>query len=487
MSLHQLVARFPALRVLVLGDVMLDRFIYGQVSRISPEGPIPVLAVARESAMAGGAANAACNVCSLGGRAILIGLVGDDEAGRELVRLLADEAGLHSDIVVSAARRTTVKMRLLAGRQHLLRADVDDGRTADADHAVLLGRVLHHLPGCDAIVLSDYAKGVLSPALLREVIVAARAAGKIVLADPKSPDMGRYDGVTVITPNAGEAAATAGLGVVDDDSAERAAERIFAAAPRVDGVLITRGPDGMTFGRRGNGFGHIRAAAREVNDVSGAGDTVTATLALALAAGADLAFAARAANIAAGVAVAKVGTAKVRPDEIVAADQTIRVSDSEAKIMSLPPLLERIARWRAHGERIGFTNGCFDLVHPGHVALIAAARAQCDRLIVGVNTDASVKRLKGPARPVQNEIARAIVLASLGNVDAVTLFDTDTPIDLILAVRPDVLIKGADYRLDQVVGAEFVQSYGGRVALVPLIAGQSTTQTIARLVHGSGD
>jgi len=482
-TVQQLVGIFPSLRVLILGDVMLDRFVYGQASRLSPEGPIPVLTIERETVMAGGAANVACNVASLGGVAVLIGLIGDDEPGREFAAVLCKERGVETDLVVSTSRHTTTKMRLLAGRQHLLRADIDDCRLSETDVAALLARFSKHLPECDVVVLSDYAKGVLSPKMLREAIGIARAAKKTILADPKFPDMRIYDGVTIVTPNAGEARATTGIAVKSDVAAEEAARSILNSAPALDGVLITRSADGMSFMMRNGEVGHIPTAAREVNDVSGAGDTVMATLALSLAAGASIAMAARAANLAAGVAVSKVGTAKVLPEELYSADQGTRVHSTEAKIFPFRQLLEQVEVWRARGEKIGFTNGCFDLVHPGHVSLLACARAQCDRLVVGLNSDASVKRLKGSARPVQDEVARAIVLASLANVDAVTLFDTDTPLELIRALRPEVLIKGADYRVDQIVGAEDVQAYGGRVHLVPLVSGQSTTQTIEKLVR----
>ncbi len=402
-------------------------------------------------------------------------------AGRDLRALVASEPRIEPDFVVSEVRRTTQKTRYVAARHHLLRADLDDRRIAASEKTALLDRFARHVAACDIVVLSDYAKGVLSKDVLEIAIAAARAAGKVIIADPKVPDALFYSGVPYITPNAGEASAIVGFAVRDDESAEIAAGRILASDAQLKGVLITRGADGMTYALRGEPVGHLRATGREVNDVSGAGDTVVAALALSMAAGADLPQAAQTANLAAGVAVAKMGTSRVQSDELVAAGQAARVQTSEMKIFSLPRLMEQVDLWRAASENVGFTNGCFDLLHPGHISLLASARAECNRLIVGLNSDASVKRLKGSSRPVQDEIARAIVLASLESVDAVVLFGEDTPLELIQAVRPDVLVKGADYSAEQVVGGSFVRAYGGRVVLAPVVPDQSTTRTIARL------
>lgn len=475
-------ARFPATRVLVMGDVMLDRYVYGRVERMSPEAPIPVLAVARETAMAGGAANVARNIAALGGRAILLGIAGDDADGRELSALLAAEPGLDARLLNATDRPTITKTRFVAERQQLLRADHERVLPLPADLATaLLERFCLALADADAVILSDYGKGVLRDAVLAPAIAAARAAGKPVVADPKSRDLIRYDGVTILTPNRGEAVAATGLAIDDDAGAARAAQKILDGTPHLHAALITRGAAGMTLLARASTVLHLPAAAREVFDVSGAGDTVAATLALMLGTGAAAADAARVANLAAGIAVGKIGTAVVRPDELALALAPHAQPPTADKVMALPALLDRLARWRAAGDRVGFTNGCFDLLHPGHVALLAAARAACDRLVVGLNTDASVRRLKGAVRPVQTEQARATVMAALAAVDAVILFAEDTPLELIQALVPDVLIKGADYRIDQVVGADIVTAAGGEVRLVDLVPGQSTTNTIARM------
>jgi D-beta-D-heptose 7-phosphate kinase/D-beta-D-heptose 1-phosphate adenosyltransferase len=479
-------AGFGQARVLILGDVMLDRFVYGRVERMSPEAPIPVLSIQRETAMPGGAGNVARNVASLGGTAVLVGLAGDDRAGADLRRLLGEVPGVTAALVPAAGRPTSEKVRYVADRQQLLRADHEDAAPAEGDAATaLLQAFRQHLAGADAVVLSDYAKGVLSDAVLGEAIALARAAGKPVIADPKHRDLSRYDGVTLVTPNRGEAALATGLRAEDDAGTAGAAAAILAAAPAIAAVLVTRGARGMTLAARDAAPVHIRTAAREVFDVSGAGDTVVATLALALAAGSALELAARLANAAASIAVGKTGTATVRQDELAATLQEERVHSTERKVVTLEQAADIVARWRARGERIGFTNGCFDLIHPGHVSLLGQARAACDRLVVGLNTDASIRRLKGPDRPVQDEVARAIVMASLAVVDLVVLFAEDTPLELIRTLRPDVLVKGADYTIDKVVGADLVQSWGGEVLLADLKPGQSTTRTIARIGRGA--
>ena len=471
---------FGRARVLVLGDVMLDQYVYGTVERMSPEAPIPILTIQSERSMAGGAGNVARNIAALGARAVLIGLIGADEAGQALRAQLAAEPGLDARLIEDRERPTTRKTRFVAGRQQLLRADAEvTAPAAPAAVAALLAAVEQALPMVDIVVLSDYAKGVLGDAVLTAVINLARSAGKPVLADPKSRDFSRYRGVTLLTPNRVEAAAATHIACRDDAETVEAACRIVADAG-VANVLITRGEQGMTLVAGAAPPLHLAAQAREVFDVSGAGDTVMAVLAVACASGASLVEAAELANAAAGIAVGKAGTAVVHPADLAGTLHAQAVLSADAKVVDRDTALQRVARWRADGERVGFTNGCFDLIHPGHLALLDQARAACDRLIVGLNSDASVARLKGPTRPIQDETARGIVLASLRPVDLVVPFETDTPIDLITALRPDVLVKGADYTLDQVVGADIVQSYGGQVLLAQLVPGQSTTGTIAR-------
>ena len=477
---YALVERLSKARVLVLGDVMLDRYVYGAVDRMSPEAPVPVLRQESQRAMVGGAGNVARNVAAFGGKVVLIGLIGDDDAGRELSAMLADEPGIASRLVTDPDRTTTVKTRFVAGRQQLLRVDGETAKPAVGIAAAALQKALDEALGSvDIVLLSDYAKGVLGDETLARAIARIHGAGKRLVVDPKSRDFRRYAGADLLTPNRGELAAATGVTGEDDDSVASAARQAMQAA-RVGAVLATRGERGMTLVAGDAQPLHLPAEAREVFDVSGAGDTVIAVLAAALAVGADLPQAARLANTAAGIATGKLGTAVVHAADLLGALQARDVLASEAKVVALETALERIQRWRATGEKIAFTNGCFDLIHPGHVSLLSQARASADRLIVGLNSDASIKRLKGKDRPVQNETARGIVLASMGAVDLVLLFEEDTPIELIRAIRPDVLVKGADYRVDQVVGADVVQAAGGRVMLAELLPGHSTTGTIAR-------
>ena len=483
-ALSRLIERLPQARVLCLGDVMLDRFVYGAVERISAEAPIPVMRVGREEAMAGGAGNVAANVAALGAGAILVGVVGADAAGRRLAGLCREQA-IDARLVEADDRPTTVKTRYIAGSQQLLRADEE--RTAalsDAAAAAVLAAFEAALTGCDWVVLSDYAKGVLADGVLREAIAAARAAGKPIVADPKRTDLAAYAGVSVLKPNRAELAAATGLPCRIDSEVEAAALRAIELSG-AEAVLATRSEQGLSFVARGAPAVHVRAVrAREVFDVSGAGDSVIAAFAAALAVGASPADAAELANLAGEIVVAKVGTAVVRRDDLAASLLEEEVRSSEAKVASREAALEAARAWRARGLRVGFTNGCFDLLHPGHISLLAQARAACDRLIVGLNSDSSVARLKGPDRPVQHEAGRAVVLASLGSVDLVTVFAEDTPLELIRALRPDLLVKGADYAEAGVVGAAEVRSWGGRVLLAELAEGHSTTRTIRRMKGG---
>jgi D-beta-D-heptose 7-phosphate kinase/D-beta-D-heptose 1-phosphate adenosyltransferase len=473
--------RLARVRVLVVGDVMLDRFVHGTVDRISPEGPIGILRVRRQHSMLGGAGNVARNLAALGVRASLVGVAGRDEAGGELRRLLAGEAGIGGGLVTEPGRITTIKTRYIGGAQQLLRADWEsEAKLAPATRHKLLARALRALQRCQVLVLSDYGKGVLGGDIAARLIRAARRAGKTVLVDPKGGDHGRYEGASLVTPNQRELAEASFLPVDSDAAVEKAARRLIARH-RIGAVLATRSSRGMTLVSARDKPVHIRAEAREVFDVAGAGDTVIAAVAAAVGAGAPLAMAALLGNEAAGLVVGKVGTATVSLDELRMALSRRRARQGEAKLVSLEQAMTLAARWRRGGLRIGFTNGCFDLLHPGHVGLLRQARAACDRLIVGLNSDRSVRRLKGAGRPVQRQQDRAALLGSLSDVDAVVIFAQDTPLALIEALRPDLLVKGADYREAEVVGARLVRGYGGRVMLARLSPGHSTTGTIGRL------
>ena len=471
-------------RVLVLGDVMLDRYLSGRVERISPEAPVPVLRIDAESSMLGGAGNVLRNLTALGAKADLVALVGDDSAGDEVARLLV-EAGGGDFLMRLAGRPTSIKERYLASGQQLLRSDRDPLETIPPDTAEALAASAEALlPEASALVLSDYGKGLLSEAVIGQVLVKAKALGLPVVVDPKGQDFSRYAGASLITPNRRELEEAVGLPTASDAEVEAACQRLLEETA-IGAVLATRGADGMTLAQAAAGadpaFHHLPTMAREVFDVSGAGDSVVATMAAALAAGLPALEAAGLANAAAGLVVAKVGTAVVRSSEVLQAFHAMELSAAEDKVADGDALLEKVARWRRRGLRVGFTNGCFDLLHPGHVALLRQARDACDRLVVGLNSDASVERLKGTGRPIQGEAARAAVLASMASVDSVVVFGEDTPLQLIGALKPDVLIKGADYRIDQVVGADLVQDYGGQVLLIPIEEGHSTTATIGKM------
>ena len=460
---------------------MLDQYVAGEVSRISPEAPIPVLRVTGSRTALGGAANVAHNVAALGARAILVGVIGADEAGGEIERLVR-QAGDNIDARLPAVsgRRTTVKTRFIRGSHQLLRVDDETAHPLDANTAVELARrFAKALTDCDIVVLSDYAKGVLCDLVLRRVINLGCEARRVVIADPKRTSFEAYRNVTILTPNAQEASLATGVDASNDSGAEKAA-RLALEAVSCEAVLVTRSENGLTLVRRDMPALHLPAWVQQVSDVSGAGDTFVATLATALASQPDLLAAARLANIAAGISVTRPGAAVVSSRDLENELRRRTLIATDEKVMTREAALRQIAEWRRQGLNIGFTNGCFDLIHPGHIHLLAQARAACDRLVVGLNTDASVRRLKGPERPIQGESARATVLSSLASVDLVVLFAEDTPLALIEAIRPDVLVKGADYRPDQVVGADMVRQYGGTVLLVDLIAGEGTTTTIER-------
>ena len=480
-ALHALVDALAQARVLTVGDIMIDRYVHGDVERISPEAPIPVLSIRERTAMLGGAGNVARNLVALGARGRFVATVGDDGAAGEVRDLLDKLDGIEANLIVAPGRQTSIKTRYLSGNQQLMRADWE---TADplppATDALILNAATGAMAECAVMVLSDYGKGVLSGGAAAVLIDAARSSGKTVIVDPKGADFGRYRGAHVLTPNRRELGEATGMGVADDDDIVAAA-RTLIADYGIDTVLVTRSRNGMTIVSGEGGVTHLGAEAREVFDVSGAGDTVVSALAAALAAGAHLERAAELANVAAGIVVGKVGTAAAYASDVTAALRHRDLSTAEAKVMAMEPAMDRVELWRRQGLKVSFTNGCFDLLHPGHVSLLKQAGEAGDRLVVGLNSDASARGLKGPERPVQTEAARATVLASLASVDMVVIFSEDTPRGLIESLRPDILVKGADWAMDEVVGAEFVQGYGGRVLLVELEEGHSTTATISRM------
>ncbi|WP_374346633.1 D-glycero-beta-D-manno-heptose 1-phosphate adenylyltransferase [Phenylobacterium sp.] len=476
-NLQTLLARLSGARVLCVGDVMVDRFVYGDVTRVSPEAPIPVLARSREIVMLGAAGNVARNVAALGGEVSLIGLVGGDAEGHEAMRLVGADTGVEGFLLTDPSRPTTLKTRFVSGGQQLLRVDLEESRPAEGEVEQRLIRTIRDVAtGCGVILLSDYGKGVVTDA----VIAAVREAGIPVIVDSKARSFRRYGAVDMIKPNAAELAYATGLPTSTNAEIEIALEHALSLC-EAKAILVTRAAKGISLGVRGEPVRHFPGVPREVFDASGAGDTTIAALGLALASGARIEDAIGFAMLASGVAVTKAGTAVVTPEELTEASITAHLAPAEAKIATPQRLADEVARWRAKGLRVGFTNGCFDILHRGHVAYLNQARTWCDRLIVGLNSDRSVKALKGEGRPVNDLESRALVLAGLACVDLVAPFDEDTPLKLIEAARPDVLIKGADYTEDEVVGAREVRGWGGEVKLAQLVDGYSTTAAIARM------
>ncbi len=481
-ALQSLLAALPGKRVACVGDLMVDRFVYGTVSRVSPEAPIPVLARSRELKMLGGAGNVARNIAALGGSVALVGLIGGDAEGHEALRLVGEEEpAIEGYLVTDADRPTTLKTRFVSSGQQLLRVDLEESRAVTGEVEQRLIRTLKDAArGAGVVLISDYGKGVVTDAVIAAAHDVAAETGAKVIVDSKARSFARYGDIDLVKPNASE------LGYATDMPTETDAELEAAIARALDlwsakGVLVTRAAKGVSLGLRGQPVRHFRTVPREVFDASGAGDTALAALGLAIAAGAEIETAIAFAQLASGVAVGKAGTATVGPDELMDAVLSAHTAQVEGKVATPRRMAEEVARWRDQGLKVGFTNGCFDILHKGHVAYLAQARTWCDRLIVGVNSDASVRALKGEGRPVNDLESRALVLAGLRSVDLVAPFDEATPLQLIEVARPDVLIKGADYAEDQVVGGDLVKSWGGEVKLAEIVDGYSTSAAIARM------
>ncbi len=476
--------KISALNILCVGDIMLDRYIYGTVDRISPEAPIPVFTAKREERMLGGAGNVVRNLLSLGAHVSFASVIGDDITGTQLTGLVGAEKRLIPTLLTERGRVSTKKTRYVAASQQILRSD---NETRDVVREETINKItellLPELPDYHAIILSDYGKGLLTPALCRAVIDAARAHDIPVFVDPKQRDVSLYAGATVMSPNLKELALAAGVDAFENDDAIVSAAQALAVKHQFRYVLVTRGEQGMSLVDAAGLLVHLPAAAQQVFDVSGAGDTVIATLAATFAAGATMTNAATLANIAGGIVVGRLGTAVVHRTDMTAALYVHRARALQEKVLPVETACDIIANWRRDGLTVGFTNGCFDIMHAGHITLLTDAKSRCDKLIVALNTDASVRALKGPSRPVNAEMDRAQVVAALGVVDAVVLFDEDTPLELLKQLKPDVLMKGADYTKQQVVGWELVESYGGRVELLPLKDGYSTTNIIRKVAQ----
>jgi D-beta-D-heptose 7-phosphate kinase/D-beta-D-heptose 1-phosphate adenosyltransferase len=474
--LLSVIERFAGLNIWVVGDIMLDEYVLGAVDRISPEAPVPVVRVRDTELRLGGAANVARQVAALGGKVKLAGVIGADGAGDNLLRLCA-ECGIDTSAILRLAERcTTRKLRVLGHNQQLLRLDWEDARPCTALATDALVAKLAATGIADAIILSDYAKGVLT--LETIAAVTARRGAAPVVVDPKTRDFTRYRGATTVTPNLKELELATGLSLdPTNKTAIATAARPLIAAAGLSSMVVTLSEHGMLIVPADAVETAVSASRREVFDVTGAGDTAIAVLTLALAAKAPLVIAAQIANAAAGVSVGQVGAVAVDADSI----RNELTAAPDAKVLAREELATRAASWRLAGKRIVFTNGCYDLLHAGHLSLLHSAARLGDVLVLAINSDASVKRLKGPERPLVTETERAALLAALACVDAVTIFDEDTPLEALKSVKPHVLVKGADYRVEQVVGKEFVESYGGKVALVPLLPAKSTSALVERI------
>lgn len=479
--------RFRSVHVLVIGDVMLDAYYWGNVKRISPEAPVPVFHTRTRSEVLGGAGNVINNLTSLECKATALGICGNDEAGNRLKNLL-DRKGIQDQVLRDSSRPTITKTRVLSSGQQLLR--IDDEEVFPLDQAVakdLLGSVHELILKCNAVILSDYGKGTLSSLKLVQTIIELSKSQKLpVIIDPKGADWSRYEGATCITPNTNELELVYGASIKDEEQLVGAMQDIKSRY-RLNCLLTTRGPLGMCFLPANNKPAFIPSLAREVYDVSGAGDTVIATFSLGVASGMSFVDAARLANVAAGIVVGKLGTQPVALSELessLARTQGNSSGHFSRKVSSLSAARLQIKAWRANGETIVFTNGCFDLLHPGHIHLLNTAKNLGNRLVVGLNSDASVQRLKGDNRPILSEHDRASMLGALDSVDLAIVFDEDTPEKLIGALKPDILIKGKDYMIGEVVGKEIVESYGGHVTLIDLLDGYSTTNIAGKVGKG---
>jgi len=497
-SLAALLQSIAAKKLLVLGDFMVDRTIYGEASRISPEAPTPVILAQEQCHQLGGAGNVVRNLISLGGKVFCVAVVGEDEAGDVLERELRAVCSSQSfQILREPGRKTTRKTRVVAvdaghssgravlrGHQQVIRIDEETRSPISAHTATRIMKFAAELIGeADGVVISDYAKGAVPPSLIEQIIGLARFSGKPAFVDPKAKDFSRYAGASVLTPNAAEAEAALGLSLAMEPLREGWDGIVREQLERLnlDAMLITRGRQGVSLVDR-QGFHHFPTSARELFDVTGAGDTLIAAFSLAVAAGASYAQAAQFGNLAAGVAVGKPGAAVVFPFELQR-ELGIRHYSAEVKILGREELAAVAEALRRESKKVVFTNGCFDLLHVGHLYLLQQARQFGDALVVGLNSDASVRRLKGDGRPMISADDRAFALAALECVDFVVIFDESDPLELIRSIRPDVLVKGGDYVESEIVGSEFLKSYGGVTRIVPLREGVSTSRLVEKLAR----
>jgi D-beta-D-heptose 7-phosphate kinase/D-beta-D-heptose 1-phosphate adenosyltransferase len=473
-------------KILVVGDLILDRTFTGTVGRISPEAPIPVLKVDSQIDGLGGACNVANNLARLGARVAVAGVTGVDPDGGRLRKML-EEKGIDIDSLVEADRVSTRKVRVVSSRQQMLRMDFEttEPLSKTDEETVLSGIARQLAQSVDTVVLSDYGKGVCTPGLCRSVIGLCREREIPVIVDPKGADWDRYAGCTLVTPNLKELAEAARETVPNEDAEIVTAARETMKRFNLGKILVTRSERGMTLVTPAGAF-HEPARAREVFDVSGAGDTVVAVMAAFIAAGASFEEAARIANRAAGFVVGKAGTYAIGRSELLWELKSESGSPSAVKVQGLEEAVRTVGRWKEEGRRVVFTNGCFDILHAGHLFCLERARELGDRLVVGLNSDSSVRLLKGDGRPVNMETFRAMLLAALAPVDLVVVFAEETPLALIEALKPDTIVKGGDYEAERIVGAREIESWGGKVVIVPRFEDLSTTRILEAASHAEG-
>jgi D-beta-D-heptose 7-phosphate kinase/D-beta-D-heptose 1-phosphate adenosyltransferase len=466
-------------RIFVIGDVILDRYLWGTVDRISPEGPIPILQVEREEQRPGGAANVAMNLVALGADAACASVIGNDIDGRFLVDVLEANGIDVSAVVIDSPRPTPIKTRCIGGSQQMIRIDRESAGAITLDtERELVDRIDDQVAMADLIIVSDYAKGSVTEAILAAAMSAAREHAKPVIVGPKGSDFSKYRGCSAVVPNLKELALATKMAVSTDVEVVTAAGTLLETIG-CEFVVVTRGDDGMTLVRRERAPLHVRGRSRHVYDVTGAGDTALATLGLALASDISPDDAVHLANIAGGIAVTKVGVAAVERTELL--DDIAEDRLRPGKICTVDELLSRLRQHRDQHETVVFTNGCFDMLHVGHLRTLRHAKAQGDILVVAINSDASARRLKGPQRPIVTQEERAEVLAALEDVDYVVIFEENTPSQLLECLRPNVLVKGGDYQLDEVVGADIMTAWAGRVSIAPDVEGISTTELVERI------
>lgn len=479
-SLNTLVERLAEAKVLCIGDIMLDKFVYGEVNRISPEAPIPVLKTKSDKLLLGGAGNVANNLSCLGVETHFISVIGNDSTGKTITKLIKKIPNIEANLITVEKRPTTLKTRFIASGQQMMR--VDDETTLNIDHSIesnIIDLTGSALDNCGALVLADYGKGVLTRSLLKQIIKLAKSRKIPVVIDPQGFDYSAYNGANLITPNLKELSEATTMPTGSDEEINAAAISLISKY-KINSVLATRSGDGMSLIDK-KCFTTFAAEAREIFDVSGAGDTVAATVSACLAANIKLDHGVKLANIAAGIVVAKLGTAVVYTNDIISNFRNESIKSIDKKLYTIHSITEQIEIWRSKGLKIGFTNGCFDILHPGHLSTITKAKSLCDKLIVGLNSDSSVKNLKGNNRPVQSEAARSKILVSLEDVDGVIIFNEKNPNNILKIIKPEIFVKGADYSIENIPEAKIIHSYGGDIILADIKDGFSTTNTISKI------